>query len=420
MERSYLVTVAIPTRNRPQKLMHALRSCVAQHSPIFQYIAVDNASEHETALVCSQFAFDSRFKYCRYDDHASINEQFSRCVRNADGKWIVIVGDDDALYPDFFSQLESLILSNEDDVSLISWELGQYRWPCFKQHEANRLFVAGVTPRRQDIQPTRAGCTSDYIYHVHKSGLKSIYPSPGIYHRAIKLDLVHQLVAKHGWSNVFFHSPDISMQVHLAYSGLMYKHVFLPLTLNGYSFDSTGSAFAGNDAAEVAKRYIGENPAMVSDFFDFFPFFNRSLHDPVFSEVLGTWLVFVKTAQLYSCKPPAPSLYIKSEINNARKLAPSLRLAMKQQLIQIAQVESIDIPSSLLATFDESAPSSSLPGDNIHTYILSAGKNNASRQELFRYSFTRFSTDLSQAGISNAFDASIFAYVKFLTTPTIS
>lgn len=420
MERSYLVTVAIPTRNRPEKLKHALRSCVAQHSPIFQYIAIDNASEPETALVCSQFAFDARFKYCRYDDHASINEQFSRCVRNANGKWIVIVGDDDALYPDFFSQLESLIQTNVDDIALISWELGQYRWPCFNQNEANRLSVAGVAPRRPDHQPTRAGCTADFIGHVHKSGLKSIYPSPGIYHRAIKLDLVHHLVAKHGWSNVFFHSPDISMQVHLVYSGFLYKHVFLPLTLSGYSANSTGSAFAGNDAVDVAKRYIAENPALVSDFFDLFPFFNRSLHDPVFSEVLGTWLVFVKTAQLYSCEPPALSLYIKSEINNARKLAPSLRVAMKQQLIQIAQVENIDIPSSLLAAFDENAPSSSLPGDSIDTYTLSAGKNNLSCQELFRYSFMRFSTDLSQVGISNAFDASIFAYVKFLTTPATS
>jgi glycosyltransferase involved in cell wall biosynthesis len=99
------VTVGIPTYNRPGFLREAIKSVLAQTYTNFRLVISDNASAEETRNVVASFN-DPRV---RADQNVGMTGNFNRVIELADTELLVILPDDDLLYPDYLSSVLEVI-----------------------------------------------------------------------------------------------------------------------------------------------------------------------------------------------------------------------------------------------------------------------------------------------------------------------
>ena len=100
MSGTPLVTVGIPTRNRPEWLREAMRSVLAQRFENFTLLVADNASTEETRTVVESFG-DDRIVYDRSPTDVGMSRNHNRIVAATTTPYLAILPDDDLLYPDF-------------------------------------------------------------------------------------------------------------------------------------------------------------------------------------------------------------------------------------------------------------------------------------------------------------------------------
>src|SRR5262249_1258282 len=93
------VTVAIPTFNRSAMLRQSIQSVLAQTYPSFRLVVRDNASDDDTPEVVRAFG-DDRIHYVRSDVNVGAGGNITRLIELADTELVVILPDDDLLYPD--------------------------------------------------------------------------------------------------------------------------------------------------------------------------------------------------------------------------------------------------------------------------------------------------------------------------------
>ena len=101
-------SVVIPTHNRLHLLRDALETIRRQAYSDWEVVVFDNASrdpirEHVTSLD------DSRFRYARSDEFLPVTSSWNEAISRASGDYVVLLGDDDGLVPNYFSRLQEII-----------------------------------------------------------------------------------------------------------------------------------------------------------------------------------------------------------------------------------------------------------------------------------------------------------------------
>jgi glycosyltransferase involved in cell wall biosynthesis len=93
-----LVTICIPTYNRPEMLRQSLQSVLLQSYRNFEVIVSDNASDTDTAAVVDSFG-DHRVRVDRLPANIGLHRNMSRCLQLGTGKYRVMLPDDDSMLP---------------------------------------------------------------------------------------------------------------------------------------------------------------------------------------------------------------------------------------------------------------------------------------------------------------------------------
>ena len=95
------VTVGIPTFNRADKwLGEAIGGVLAQTVTEFELIVSDNASADNTAEFVHSFG-DRRIRYSRSEHNVGNVGNYNRLLELADSEFVVLLADDDLLYPEY-------------------------------------------------------------------------------------------------------------------------------------------------------------------------------------------------------------------------------------------------------------------------------------------------------------------------------
>ena len=94
------VTIGIPTYNRANLLRESIRSALLQSYGDFRLLICDNASEDDTQEVVRSFE-DSRIEYVRSETNIGMIGNFNRVIDLADTDAVVLLSDDDVLYPEY-------------------------------------------------------------------------------------------------------------------------------------------------------------------------------------------------------------------------------------------------------------------------------------------------------------------------------
>lgn len=117
-----LVSVGIPTHNRPEGLRHTLECMIQQTYSNLEIIVSDNSSPGRDAEAVGRefMEKDSRIQYFRQeaDKEGIFNWQFG--LKNATGKYYMWAADDDSWEPSFVSSLVEALENNPDAVLAFS------------------------------------------------------------------------------------------------------------------------------------------------------------------------------------------------------------------------------------------------------------------------------------------------------------
>ena len=93
-----LVSICVPTYNRPEYLRRAVESCLAQTYPHFEVVITDNSTNDASAKMMAQYT-DPRVRYHSNGGNIGPFASTNRVVSLARGKYIKFLMDDDLLKP---------------------------------------------------------------------------------------------------------------------------------------------------------------------------------------------------------------------------------------------------------------------------------------------------------------------------------
>ncbi len=102
-----LLSILLPSRNRLDLLKLALASIIAEGKTHLEVVISDNASDQDYAGYLAQVKFPIR--YIRHDQPLSVTENWNRALEAAEGRYVVMLGDDDALSPGFVRRILDVV-----------------------------------------------------------------------------------------------------------------------------------------------------------------------------------------------------------------------------------------------------------------------------------------------------------------------
>lgn len=117
---NYLLTIAIPTYNRSLFLQRNLDHLYQQREDLkeVELIVSDNASTDDTYAVIEKYqSLGLSIKYIRNAENKGSDFNIAQCYIQAQGKYVLALGDDDLLLNGAVEQL--LILLNKDDYGVV-------------------------------------------------------------------------------------------------------------------------------------------------------------------------------------------------------------------------------------------------------------------------------------------------------------
>lgn len=99
-----LVSILIPTHNRPDYFEIALKSALQQRYGNIEIIISDNSENLLTQERISPYLIDKRIKY-HYQPGLSALDNFAKCLELASGEFVNFLMDDDVFHPDKISRM---------------------------------------------------------------------------------------------------------------------------------------------------------------------------------------------------------------------------------------------------------------------------------------------------------------------------
>lgn len=151
-----LVSIGVPTFNRAELLLTALKALLDQDYLHLEILISDNASIDDTADACARACVaDPRIRYFRQDQPLLPRDNFKFTLLQATGKYFMWAADDDWCDSSFVSTLVAVLESDDhialcgseiachlaDDTSLPYFEQGQ-QWREARPDTQQRLVAA--------------------------------------------------------------------------------------------------------------------------------------------------------------------------------------------------------------------------------------------------------------------------------------
>jgi hypothetical protein len=125
-ENAPLLSIVVPTRDRPDYASAAIRSLLKIADDDLEIVVEDNSQDSSLESRLSGIV-DSRLSYRRDAAHRSMSENFDAAVARATGEYVSIIGDDDGVNPEI---LDAARWARDHDVDALSSSTpAHYVWP---------------------------------------------------------------------------------------------------------------------------------------------------------------------------------------------------------------------------------------------------------------------------------------------------
>ena len=102
------ISVLLPTRNRLELLRHAVESVRRQEDDDWEVVISDNDSEEDIRGYVESLE-DERVRYLRAPRPLPVTENWNNALAAAEGEYVIMLGDDDALLSGYFATIRRLV-----------------------------------------------------------------------------------------------------------------------------------------------------------------------------------------------------------------------------------------------------------------------------------------------------------------------
>lgn len=119
-------SILIPTFNRPEYLRKTLYSVFDTNFTDFEVIVSDNYSQNQNEILSVLREFETKETFTYYTQRSNIGwtENWNFLVQKARGKFVILLGDDDLLFPYSLERIKKNIESNgKSDFYAIGYEV---------------------------------------------------------------------------------------------------------------------------------------------------------------------------------------------------------------------------------------------------------------------------------------------------------
>lgn len=110
-KKTPLISICIPTYNRPKLLYQALDSCFRQTYQNFEIVICDNSTNLLSQRIIKKIN-DKKIRYYKNRNNIGSAKNFNRALSLTRGEYIKFLFDDDLLYPDCLEQMVSILKKN--------------------------------------------------------------------------------------------------------------------------------------------------------------------------------------------------------------------------------------------------------------------------------------------------------------------
>lgn len=242
-----LLSVVLPTLDRPDTLRHALATmaCQPAHADC-EFIVQNNGGNPEIAEMVAELQ-DKRFRHFASDTVLTMTDNWEAALGHASGEYVAFIGDDDGLMP-YACATASEILSGRK-IDLLSWRAYSYYWPGY-YHSAfrNRLVAEIDLASSVERVSSRGELARIFGFQAHYAHL------PMIYNSFVGRNVIDRMRAIGGRYFIGL-SPDVASGIANAALTDSFVRLSRPLGMAGFSRHSTGHAlfFETTDLLETSR-----------------------------------------------------------------------------------------------------------------------------------------------------------------------
>lgn len=226
----YKLSVVIPTKNRIEYCLSAVKSVLNLHNDSIQVVVQDNSEKSNAELIRTTFESCPAIKYNYHPGILSFVDNFSEAVSFAEGEYLCMIGDDDAVLPNIIAVAD--FAKRNGYEALVPGLNAVYCWPNetpFIPHAENGYLVLSyLKNRKRDIDCCKL------LYKLMKNGGQEYQRLllPRLYHGLVRRDMMDEIKKATG---KYFDglSPDIYNAVSLSLMCKKVCSISFPITVSG-------------------------------------------------------------------------------------------------------------------------------------------------------------------------------------------
>ena len=237
-------SIIIPTRNRVEYLKGAIASVLDCGYESYELIVSDNYSTDGTLEYLESLSFP-QLRVIRPEKPLAMVDHFDWVLRQAEGEWITVFGDDDGLLPYFFSFSEYLITRWGDQLEVIYGPRAYYFWPGLTDLYGKVVVDYSASSEVAVIDSGKA--LRSLVF-----GQGNYFDSPQFYTGSLfRRRLVDRIIKRHQDGRIFNSiTPDANSTALILLNTDRILRVGIPLVWVGSSAKSTGAQSAISMASD--------------------------------------------------------------------------------------------------------------------------------------------------------------------------
>jgi len=227
MSDKFLLSIAVPTKDRYEYLKHLINLVVSINSPDIEVIVQDNTKDNSEILDYLQRVNFAYLKYYHTKDQISVAQNSDKAILNSTGEYVCLLGDDDGVNEHIVSAVKWM---KNNEIDVLKTAFNTYKWPSFSFSRIANLSGVLMTSiydkNSYEIDPI------PLLIKMLKSGGSKFRYLPKLYHGIAKrstLDKIYKI------GNTYFPgaSPDVANAVALSFVAEKFIFLNFPVIIPG-------------------------------------------------------------------------------------------------------------------------------------------------------------------------------------------
>jgi len=292
MEKHPFVSVLLPIYNGEKYITNAITTVINQIDQDYELIVSIDASSDSSERIARKFEeSNERIRVYTHVNRLGMRGNYDFLIGKANGSWLTILGQDDAMMPFAISELRESFRKAPQMSSLVSRRAYAF-WPDTNGEFGRNQFIYPI-----GINRVSAVSSKRFLTDCLK-GKSEYSQGPQLYTGSfVSKEVVHNFLSSQDGELFPYPIPDVSSSVSILLTTKMFHYSNLPLFIVGTSGSSTGLLI---DKALESSESV---PSIAKTYLDVFNGKSQNFDTPglgVFSSF--SWYLFEATVKISSAE----------------------------------------------------------------------------------------------------------------------